>query len=107
MATPTTLTEVKWQKRADGDYCLSGRLERDTVSAFWRQRAAWLPTESQVTLDLSAVERVDSAGMVMLLHLCQAVAHSGGHLTLHHVPEQLNTLLRLSHVDSLFAANIT
>ncbi len=106
MAMSSANTEVKWQMISDGHYCLSGRLEHDTVSTFWRQREEWLPQQLAVTLDLSALERVDSAGMVMLLHLCQYIEQSGGQLTLCKMPEQLSTLLRLSHVDSLFAANI-
>ena len=96
--------KIEWRVQENGHYCLSGALERDTVPAFWQQRQQWMPADSAVTLDLAAVTRVDSAGMVMLLHLCQQLRQQGAELHLLNVPEQLNTLLRLSHVESMFSA---
>ena len=98
--------KIAWQALGNSHYCLSGELERDTVPAFWRQRREWIPQDSKVTLDLSALARVDSAGMVMLLHLYQELSSAGCDLTLLNVPEQPKTLLRLSHVESMLAACI-
>ncbi|MEJ2763921.1 STAS domain-containing protein [Photobacterium sp. MCCC 1A19761] len=101
-----TKAKIEWQLQENGHYSLSGTLERDTVPAFWRQRHEWMPRDSQVQLDLRAVTRVDSAGMVMLLHIYQQLSSNGSELTLLNVPEQLVTLLRLSHVESMLAACI-
>ena len=98
--------KIEWQVRENGYYCLSGALERDTVPAFWRQRHEWMPQDARVKLDLSALARVDSAGMVMLLHVYQQLSRNGCELMLLNVPEQLITLLRLSHVESMLAACI-
>jgi len=98
--------KITLQSLDNGDYCLSGVLERDTVPAFWRQRCEWMPQGSKVTLDLSGLSRVDSAGMVMLLHLSLHLINAGCDFTLLNVPEQLKTLLRLSHVESMLAAYI-
>lgn len=98
--------KVAWLVLENGQYRLSGRLERDTVPEFWRQRREWMPQVSKVTLDLSALARVDSAGMVMLLHLYQELSSAGCDFTLLNVPDQLSTLLRLSHVESMLAACI-
>lgn len=98
--------KIEWQVQENGLYSLSGTLERDTVPAFWRQRHEWMPQEAKVQLDLRAVTRVDSAGMVMLLHIYQQLSSHGSELTLLNVPEQLMTLLRLSHVESMLAACI-
>ena len=101
-----TKAEIKWQARENGYYCLSGALDRDTVPSFWQQRREWMPQDSRVTLDLSRLSRVDSAGMVMLLHIYQQLSRNGSELSLLSVPEQLVTLLRLSHVESMLAACI-
>ncbi|UTM57672.1 STAS domain-containing protein [Photobacterium sp. CCB-ST2H9] len=95
---------VHWQVLENGHYRLSGALERDTVPAFWQQRREWMPQDAKVTIDLSDLSRVDSAGMVMLLHLQRELSQAGRHLVLQGVPEQLLTLLRLSHVDTVLAA---
>ncbi|GHA54314.1 hypothetical protein GCM10007086_30590 [Photobacterium aphoticum] len=65
-----------------------------------------MPKDAQVTLDLAALTRVDSAGMVMLLHVYQQLRQQGTALRFLNVPEQLLTLLRLSHVESMLAACI-
>ncbi|KLV06376.1 MULTISPECIES: lipid asymmetry maintenance protein MlaB [Photobacterium] len=96
--------KIEWRVQENGYYCLSGALERDTVPAFWQRRQEWMPRDGSVTIDLKAVSRVDSAGMVMLLHVNQVLSQKGTELKLLNVPEQLMTLLRLSHVESMFAA---
>lgn len=90
------------QKRTNGDYCLSGELDRDTVPAFWSQRADWLPSDKRVLLDLSSLKRVDSAGMAMLLHLQQTLIENQQTLVLSGIPTQLRVLLQLSNVENLF-----
>ncbi|MCW8330457.1 STAS domain-containing protein [Photobacterium sp. SDRW27] len=101
-----TKPKIEWLVQENGFYCLSGELERDTVPAFWQQRHKWMPQDARVKLDLSALTRVDSAGMVMLLHVYQQLSSNGSELSLLNVPEQLITLLRLSHVESMLAACI-
>ncbi|MGF1680654.1 STAS domain-containing protein [Photobacterium minamisatsumaniensis] len=96
--------KIEWRVQENGYYCLSGILERDTVPAFWQQNHEWMPQDSQVKLDLAALTRVDSAGMVMLLHVYQQLRQNGAELTLLNVPEQLITLLRLSHIETMLAA---
>ena len=94
--------KIKWQALGNDQYCLSGCLERDTVPAFWRRRSEWVPDSNKVLLDLGGLSRVDSAGMVMLLHLHQQLSSAGCDFTLLNVPEQLKTLLRLSHVQLIW-----
>lgn len=93
---------LDWHQSADGDYCLSGELDRDTVPSFWRRRAEWFPKQRQVNLDLSSVKRIDSAGMAMLLHLQQQLALNQQSLILNNAPPQLKLLLALSNVECLF-----
>ncbi|OOE76317.1 STAS domain-containing protein [Salinivibrio sp. ML290] len=81
-------------------YHLSGRLDRDTVPDFWRQRDQWLPTDTALSLDLSALSRVDSAGMAMFLHLDKQLREKGQQVRYQGVPEQLKLLLSLSNVET-------
>ncbi|OOF21400.1 anti-sigma B factor antagonist [Salinivibrio proteolyticus] len=83
-------------------YHLSGRLDRDTVPAFWRQRSQWLPNDSALSLDLSGLSRVDSAGMAMLLHLDKALKEKGQAVRYSGMPEQLKLLLTLSNIEAFF-----
>lgn len=98
--------KICWQVVAEGQYRLSGSLDRDTVPAFWHQRSKWMPHDKQLILDLADLSRVDSAGMVMLLHLCQQLKQAGSSVMLQNIPDQLNTLFRLSHIEPMLAACI-
>lgn len=93
------------QRHTNGQYCLSGELDRDTVPPFWHRRSEWLPKEQQVFLDLSGVKRVDSAGMAMLLHLQHELTGNQQSLTLTQMPTQLRVLLQLSNVEELFSSD--
>ncbi|MGL6261367.1 STAS domain-containing protein [Vibrio sp. WXL210] len=88
------------------DIHLSGPLDRDTVPALWQQLSTWKPAFEQHRLDLSEIERIDSAGMVMLIHLIEHAKSENCHIMLCFVPEELGTLFRLSNVESLLAEHI-
>ena len=87
----------------DGQYYLSGVMLRDTVPDFWQRRAQWLPKESAVILDLSRLERVDSAGVAMLLHLKHHLNLHQQTLTLKNIPTKMGVLLALSHISDQFS----
>ncbi|WP_434358340.1 STAS domain-containing protein [Parasalinivibrio latis] len=86
----------------EAHYRLTGVLDRDTVPAFWSDKANWLPKGTTYTVALSGLERIDSAGMAMLLHLRRYASEQNHQLIWAEVPDQLNTLLKLSNVDTLF-----
>lgn len=85
---------------------LSGLLNRDTVPALWKLLKAWQPQQLALELNLSEVERVDSAGMVMLIHLLEHAKKQNCHIMLSFVPKQLSTLLALSNVEKHIAEHI-
>lgn len=93
---------VALHKLTNGDYSLSGELDRDTVPLFWSNRAQWLPKDKDIRLDLSCIKRIDSAGMAMLLLLQEQLKLNQQALILNNVPLQLQMLLKLSNVERLF-----
>ena len=51
---------------------LQGELSRNTIPAMWQKRQQWLQAglnNATLNIDLAGVERVDSAGVAMLLRL--------------------------------------
>ncbi len=96
------LDEVFYQVK-DDEYHLNGPLDRETVVHLWRVLSQWKPKVSQVKLNLAQVNRVDSAGLVLLLHLIEHAKNQNCHIMLAFVPNQLITLIQLSNVESLFA----
>lgn len=50
---------------------LTGALDRDTVPALWAVAQQWQPSQTELECSLQEIERIDSAGMVMLIHLLE------------------------------------
>jgi phospholipid transport system transporter-binding protein len=80
---------------------LSGDLTMQEVPATWRNLAADLPDE----IDLSGLGRIDSSALALLLE-CQASANAAGRrIQFHNPPETLRTIARLTQVEELLGWN--
>jgi phospholipid transport system transporter-binding protein len=60
----------QWQPEQNA-LVLTGALDRDTVPALWAIARQWQPSQASLECSLQAVTRIDSAGMVMLIHLIE------------------------------------
>lgn len=100
------MMEPKWGQQGDGQYSLTGDLNRDSVPALWRFLQTIEFHTQQIELSLKDLTRVDSAGMVMLIHLIEHAKKQNCHIMLSFVPEQLRTLFQLSNVDELIAGHL-
>ncbi len=94
-----------WEEKEDG-YRISGELSRDTVPQLWSELQSWQPTQKELQVCLKNTTRVDSAGMVMLIHLIQHAKKYHCHIMLSSVPEPLRMLFQLSNVEAVLLDNI-
>lgn len=60
--------ELRWQS-VDDRLQLSGELNHQTLLPLWQQRVALVARHQSV--DVAALQRVDSAGLALLIHLRQ------------------------------------
>lgn len=97
---------AQWQEQSEQRASIIGQLTRDTVPSLWAELQHWQPKNTQYEVCLRQVERVDSAGMAMLIHLLQHAKSQNCHIMLDAMPSQLNILFKLSNVDELFAEHI-
>ncbi|OZT86453.1 NTP-binding protein [Vibrio sp. 03_296] len=100
------MSHPQWQQSTDEKVSLSGNLDREQVPSLWRFVQTWKPRHSQVEFSLKTVQRVDSAGMVMLIHLFEHAKKQNCHIMLSFVPAQLRTLFQLSNVEDVVAKHI-
>lgn len=88
-----------------GNIIVHGHLDRDTLSTnFWQglsssERSA-LINAKQSAIDLSDVERADSAGLAWLINAVRDAKQNGVSITLLNMPEKLHKLAKLSSADS-------
>lgn len=96
----------QWQNHGEQGFRLVGDLNRESVPAMWQQGKQWKFDKAELELNLSQLTRVDSAGMVMLIHLIEHAKKQNCHIMLSFVPKELRTLFQLSNVESMFAEHI-
>ncbi len=82
-----------------GSLRLCGPLTFVTVGALWARETLRIARAEAVELDLSTVERTDSAGLALLVGWSRQARRAGGSLILRRPPEQLLAFARVSGVE--------
>lgn len=95
-----------WSPQADAAViALSGPLDRNSVPALWQERAKWLAGEGDLTLHLADVEKVDSAGVALLIQAQKILKQQRRTLKLQHANRQLRAIVEVSGVADLLNFN--
>lgn len=68
---------LHWSREAN-TLRLEGELDRDTLLSLWEQREALV--NAVELIDVSALQRVDSSGLALLVHLREITSQQGGSL---------------------------
>ncbi|MFB6434956.1 MAG: lipid asymmetry maintenance protein MlaB [Candidatus Malihini olakiniferum] len=89
---------LRWTSQ-DSTLSLSGDLDRDSLLPFWQQRKRLLAGKH--VLDISALERVDSAGLALLAHVYQQQIRSQVPLLITGASERVKTLIGLYHLNEI------
>lgn len=63
---------LRWEREAS-TLLLKGELDRDTLMCLWQQRETLIKDVD--TIDVAALERVDSSGLALLVHLRKSRGH--------------------------------
>lgn len=100
------MTDSQWQKQSDDSYLITGSLNRDSVPQIWQAVQRWQPESSRIEVNMEQVKRVDSAGMVLLIHLIEHAKKQNCHIMLSFVPKQLKTLFQLSNVEEFLGGHL-
>ncbi|AJC64858.1 MULTISPECIES: lipid asymmetry maintenance protein MlaB [Dickeya] len=89
---------LQW-RQTDGTLYLEGSLDRNSLLPLWQQRNALL-AGSRV-LDVGQVERVDSAGLALLVHFYHQQEQQGTPMTITGASERLRTLIQLYNLNEI------
>ncbi|MDR0806550.1 MAG: lipid asymmetry maintenance protein MlaB [Enterobacteriaceae bacterium] len=84
----------------NGELMLSGELDCDTLLPFWDIRQQILTADIH-TLNVSALSRVDSAGLAMLVHILDEASVRQQPLTLIGVTAKLQMLIDLYNLRQI------
>lgn len=84
---------------------LQGELSRETLLPLWQQREVLLA--DKIRIDVAQLERVDSSGLALLVHLHEQQRLRGIELTISGISDRLRTLIvlyNLQHIISVTPA---
>ena len=99
-----TAAGCQLEDRADGTLAVRGVLTFDTANAAWRSLRERLARAPAQVLDLSAVERSDSAGLACVLAVLSEAGKHGQSLRVRGLPAGMRRLAQACEVESLLAA---
>lgn len=92
---------LSWQVEARTLY-LRGELERSTLISLWQQRATLM--RQVKAIDVSALERVDSSGLALLVHLRQVAHEQGNTPVFHGIDGKLQSLIELYNLQQIIVS---
>ena len=96
MVSDYTLTDL-----GDGRFALSGDLTFDTAERILRRSEAPFSEYAQIEVDLSAVERADSAGLALLLEWITWANHTVREIRFVEIPPKLVAIAETTEVEKL------
>ncbi|RTZ14886.1 STAS domain-containing protein [Vibrio aquaticus] len=100
------MTDASWLVKGQDLFEFEGPLDRETVPKLWKELQSIQWQGECVEVSLGKLGRVDSAGMVMLIHLIENAKKQNCHIMLSFVPDELRTLFQLSNVDEWIAEHL-
>ncbi|MEX2517093.1 MAG: STAS domain-containing protein [Gammaproteobacteria bacterium] len=97
MTKPTS----QLQSRAGGDWTLEGELTFTTVPALYDQARDAFAGSWPATIDLAGVDRVDSAGVALVIDWLRLARESRQPLSIRNVPQHMLSIAQLCGVGHL------
>lgn len=92
---------VSWRSAGGGRFEVAGALDLHTVAALLDRGRQSFPASGAVAVDLSGVERVDSAGVALLLEWARLARQRGLRLSYTRVPPRALALARIGNAEAL------
>jgi phospholipid transport system transporter-binding protein len=91
------------QLTSDGTLTISGSLNTDSVMRLWPEYQQDLNKVNQLTVDLSAIDHFDTAGLAWLLQLRGECEKQNIAFSLINTPENIISLADISQVKALLS----
>lgn len=93
--------DLRWHVEAKTLF-LQGELDRETLIGLWQQREKVM--QSIEMIDVSGLQRVDSAGLALLVHLRQIAQQQGVRPLFSGVTDKLHSLITLYNLQQIIVS---
>ena len=85
----------------EGRFSLGGQVSFQTAETILRESAKLFAAHERIRINLSAVERTDSAGLALLLEWISQAAKSGKQIAFDEIPEKIHAIAVTAEIDEL------
>ncbi|MDL4912716.1 MAG: lipid asymmetry maintenance protein MlaB [Enterobacterales bacterium endosymbiont of Blomia tropicalis] len=92
---------LRWQRNAS-TLLLSGELDRDTLLSLWQQRETLIKDVD--VINVAALDRVDSAGLALLVHLREIARAQGTTPRFSGISDKLQSLITLYNLQQIIVS---
>ena len=92
---------LSWQVEAKTLH-LRGELDRETLLGLWQQRETAM--QQIEVIDVSRLQRVDSAGLALLVHLRQIAQQQGATPVFSGITDKLHSLITLYNLQQIIVS---
>lgn len=92
---------LRWQRNAS-TLLLSGELDRDTLLSLWQQRETLIKDVD--VINVAALDRVDSAGLALLVHLREMARAQGTTPRFSGISDKLQSLITLYNLQQIIVS---
>ena len=96
-----SMSKASIQIGNDGRLQIHGDLNFDSVPLLWHQCCARFSEHNELDIDLSQVERSDSAGLALLVECLRWANENGKTLRFFNIPAQMLAIARVSSLDQV------
>ncbi len=95
------MSKASIQVGKNGRLEIHGALDFDSVPGLWSHCCARFSERNELDIDLSQVERSDSAGLALLVECLRQAHQSGKTLRFFNIPAQMLAIARVSSLDQV------
>ena len=95
------MTDFSLQDKGEGRFELSGNMSFETANQILKMSEPQFRQHASLEVDLSGVDKADSAGLALMLEWKAQAEQRGGELCFIEIPASLLAVARTSEVDDL------
>jgi phospholipid transport system transporter-binding protein len=97
----TVMTDFVLEEKGDGKFVLQGDMSFDTANTILHNSESQFARHASLDIDLSGVERADSAGLALLLEWKSQALSRRADIRFHSIPESLLAIAKTCEVEDL------
>ncbi|RLA20624.1 MAG: anti-sigma-factor [Gammaproteobacteria bacterium] len=101
------MSQVKLQETSEGKVSLTGVLSFGSVIQALEAMQPLIESRESLLIDLSGVERADSAGLALLVEWVSRAQQKGSQLSYCDIPSQMLAIARVSGLDSVLPIELS